>query len=165
LTVPAVAVKLPVVEPAATVTEAGTVKDALLSDTATEVLAAGAADNVTVQVDVAPDAIVTGEHCSLETVGETDVVEIPPLVPDAVTATPPGETAITLDIGIDTLALAVAARVTLMVAITPSLMPVLFIPLAMHRTTPVVGAHVRVLPVAVRADPAAAVTKVMSVEL
>jgi hypothetical protein len=52
-----------------------------------------------------------------------------------------------------------------MVAITPSLIPVLFIPLAMHRINPVAGAHVRVLPVAVRADPAAAVTKVMSVEL
>jgi hypothetical protein len=68
LTVPAVAVKLPVVDPAATVTEAGTVSTALLSETATEVLAVGAADNVTLQVEVAPDAIEVGEHCSDETV-------------------------------------------------------------------------------------------------
>jgi hypothetical protein len=74
LTVPAVAVKLPVVDPAATVTEAGTVSAALLSETATEVLAVGAADNVTVQVDVAPDAIEEGEHCSDDTVIAGDVI-------------------------------------------------------------------------------------------
>jgi hypothetical protein len=75
VTVPAVAVKLPVVEPAATVTEAGTVSAALLSETATEVLAAGAPpDNVTVQVDVAPDAIEAGEHCSNDTVIASGVI-------------------------------------------------------------------------------------------
>jgi hypothetical protein len=74
VTVPAVTVKLPVVEPAATATEAGTVSAALLSETATEVLAAGAADNVTVQVDVAPDAIEGGEHCSDDTVIAVDVI-------------------------------------------------------------------------------------------
>ena len=59
--VPAVAVKVVLEEPAATVTEAGTVRAATLleSDTA----AAGtrcAADNVTVQVEVAPAARLAG---------------------------------------------------------------------------------------------------------
>lgn len=51
--VPAVAVKLPVVAPAATVTEAGTVNRALLLESGTLTPPAGAApDKVTVQVEV-----------------------------------------------------------------------------------------------------------------
>jgi hypothetical protein len=53
--VPAVAVKVPVVAPAATVTEAGAVKSPLLLETETEAPPDGAAaDRVTVQVDVPP---------------------------------------------------------------------------------------------------------------
>lgn len=73
VTDPAVAVKLPVVEPAATVTEAGTVRAALLPETVTGVLAVAAADKVTVQGDVVPEAIVAGEHCSPERTGGVGV--------------------------------------------------------------------------------------------
>jgi hypothetical protein len=64
VTDPAVAVKLAVVEPAATVTEAGTASAALLSEIVTAVPAVGAADNVTVQVEVPPDTTAVGAHCS-----------------------------------------------------------------------------------------------------
>jgi hypothetical protein len=74
-TVPAVAVKLAVVAPEATVTEAGTGSAALLDESPTEVPpAAAACDNVTVQVEVAPDTTDFGEHCSPLTV----VVTVPP---------------------------------------------------------------------------------------
>jgi len=67
-TVPAVAVKLAVVAPAATVTDPGTGKAALLEESATADPPAGAAwDKLTVQVEVFPDAIADGEHCRLET--------------------------------------------------------------------------------------------------
>ncbi len=53
--VPAVAVNVLLVDPAATVTEAGTVSCALLLDSVTDAPPAGAAcDNVTVHVDVPP---------------------------------------------------------------------------------------------------------------
>jgi hypothetical protein len=60
--VPAVATKLPVAAPAATVTEAGVVSKLLLSETVTTVLLDGACDSVTVHVDVPPDVIEVGEH-------------------------------------------------------------------------------------------------------
>ena len=69
MTEPAVAVKLAVDAPAATVTEAGVVNAELLSETVTaEPPVGAAADSVTVQVDVAPEAMLVGEHASLETV-------------------------------------------------------------------------------------------------
>ena len=55
---------------AATVTDAGTVSAALLSESATVAPPVGAAlVRVTVQVAVELEAIVVGEHCKLETVG------------------------------------------------------------------------------------------------
>jgi len=64
-----VAVKLAVVEPAATVTEVGTVSAALLSESATLEPPVGAAcDNVTVQVALPPELTVAGVHCSADTV-------------------------------------------------------------------------------------------------
>ena len=69
-TVPAVAVKLVVVAPAPTVTEAGTPSAALLEDSPTEAPPVNAAEvNVTVQVDVAPDATEFGAHDTPETAG------------------------------------------------------------------------------------------------
>ena len=59
---PAVAVKVAVVDPAATVTEAGTVSRALLSDIVTVVTAVAAFDNVTVQVLLADEFRLEGEH-------------------------------------------------------------------------------------------------------
>jgi hypothetical protein len=55
-------VKVAVFEPNVTVTEAGTVNALLLSDSDTEVLAVAVCASVTVQVEVAPDATVVGEH-------------------------------------------------------------------------------------------------------
>jgi hypothetical protein len=70
ITVAAVAVKFDVVAPDATVTEDGTLRYELLSETATATPPAGAVrERVTVQVEVAPDAIDVGEHCNIETVG------------------------------------------------------------------------------------------------
>ena len=61
--VPAVAVKVAVVELAGTETDAGTVRDVLFDDSVTEVAALKEAfDNVTVQVLVALEARVAGEH-------------------------------------------------------------------------------------------------------
>jgi hypothetical protein len=81
-TVPAVAVKLAVVEPAATVTEVGTVSAVLLFETATLEPPVGAAnDSVTVHVDPWPDVSVAGTHWSAETVGSTLIVPPVPETP------------------------------------------------------------------------------------
>ena len=65
--VPAVAVKVAVVELAGTETDAGTVRDVLFDDSVTEVVALKEAfDNVTVQVLVALEARVVGEHWTEE---------------------------------------------------------------------------------------------------
>jgi len=72
VTVPAFAVKVPLVAPAAIVTDAGTVSAALFEDNATEEPPVGAAfDSVTVHDEVAPGAIEAGAHCSAETVTVT----------------------------------------------------------------------------------------------
>ena len=69
--------KLVVVAPAATVTEAGAVSAALFEDSPTEVPpAAAACDNVTVHVEVPADATEAGEHWIPVTV----VVTVPPPV-------------------------------------------------------------------------------------
>ena len=56
--------KVAVVAPEATVTDAGTVSRALLSDTVTVVAAVGALDSVTVQVLLADEFKLVGEHAS-----------------------------------------------------------------------------------------------------
>jgi hypothetical protein len=61
--VPAVAMKVAVVALAATVSDAGTVKAVLLSESATSVPPVGAgSESVTVQVDDVPDVRVAGVH-------------------------------------------------------------------------------------------------------
>ena len=62
--VPAVAVKVAVVELAATVTDAGTVRSALFPDTVTVVAAVGAFDSVTVQVLLAEEFRLVGVHAN-----------------------------------------------------------------------------------------------------
>ena len=75
--------KFAVAAPAVTVTEAGTVKAALFEESPTVAPPVSAAeDNVTVQVDVAPDATEFGEHDKLESVGTggvtvTEAVALP----------------------------------------------------------------------------------------
>ena len=62
--VPAVAVNVAVVELAATVTDAGTVSNALLSDTVTVVAAVAAFDSVIVHVLLADELTLVGVHTS-----------------------------------------------------------------------------------------------------
>jgi hypothetical protein len=91
-TVPAVAVKFAVVVPAATITEAGTVSAALLEESPTEAPPVSAAeDNVTVQVELAPDVTELGAHDKFESVGTggvtvTEAVALPFNVAVTVTA-------------------------------------------------------------------------------
>jgi hypothetical protein len=67
-------VKLPVVAPAATVTDAGTVNAALFEEIATDAPPARAAfASVTVQVDVPPETTDAGVHASAVTVEGTGV--------------------------------------------------------------------------------------------
>ncbi len=73
-----------VVAPERTVTDAGTVRAALLADRATAVPPTGAAEEiVTVQVELAPEIRLVGEHCRPEIVGSegvtvtTAVLEVP----------------------------------------------------------------------------------------
>ena len=69
-TLPAVAVKLAVVAPAATVTEAGTVRAALFEESPAEAPPVKAArDRVTVQVEVPPNVTELGEQDKPETAG------------------------------------------------------------------------------------------------
>ena len=63
VTVDAVAVNVTVVDPADTVTFAGTVRALLSAEIATGVPAVGADDNVTIQFELAPETTVVGEHC------------------------------------------------------------------------------------------------------
>ena len=65
---PAVAVKVAVVEPASTVTEIGVVRSTLLLDSATTAPPAGAAlESVTVQVVPPPDPRMVGLHANADT--------------------------------------------------------------------------------------------------
>jgi hypothetical protein len=67
VTEPAVALNFAVVEPAATVTDDGVVSAELLSETVTvKPLLGAAADRVTVQVELEPEAMLVGEHCKPE---------------------------------------------------------------------------------------------------
>ncbi len=70
VTVPTVAMKVVVRPPAATVTEAGMIRAGLLADKITATPPLGAPEEiVTVQVELAPEAKLAGEHCRLEIVG------------------------------------------------------------------------------------------------
>ena len=82
-TVPAVAVNAAVVPPAATVTEAGTLRKVLSSETETGRPPVGAAlFRVTVQVAVAPDSTLAGEQVSVDgTAGATRVSEALAVLP------------------------------------------------------------------------------------
>jgi hypothetical protein len=63
-------VKFALLAPDGTVIEDGTLSAELLSEIATEAPPVDAArERLTVQVDVAPEAIEAGEHCNAETVG------------------------------------------------------------------------------------------------
>ena len=157
------AVKLAVVAPAATVTDAGTVSEALLTESAT--VPPVVCDTVTVQVEVPPDCTVDGVHCSDETVVAGCVtVTVPPL-PVIPRFVPSGNAAIALVIGIDS-TLPVAAKETLTVATatTPLAIAVEFIPETRQRIAPALGAQLSDLLAAVNAGPADIVKEVISLD-
>src|SRR3954451_14048893 len=86
------AVKLALVDPEATVTEAGTVTAALLSASVTGVPPVGAAAlNVTVQVELAGAITDAGEQLTVLMVGCHPCTVIVPAVPDNVLGPPAGK--------------------------------------------------------------------------
>ncbi len=91
ITLPAVAVNVAFVAPAATITLEGTANAALLLESATEEPPAGApAESVTVHVDVRPEATVEGVQTRLVIVGKTGVTVT------AAEAEPPFNVAVTV---------------------------------------------------------------------
>ena len=97
-----------VVALAATVTEVGSVKTVLLSESATVApFAEAACDNVTVQVELAPETTVAGAHCTDETAicGGVTVMEV-------VIELPPSDT-VTGSLWLEVTVVAVAVKVAL----------------------------------------------------
>lgn len=119
--VPAVAVKVAVVAPEATVTEAGTLTAALLLESDTTAPPVGAACViVTVQVDVLPELTVAGlQPTLLRLVVEPPLTAILPPVPVAEMAAPLAAPAETLVTPMFTVPDAVPDRVTFTTATTP----------------------------------------------
>ncbi len=84
LTEPAWALNVAVLAPERTVTDAGTVRAGLLAERLTAIpLPEAAAEIVTVQVELAPEITVLGEHCKPEmvTAGDVTVTTAVPEVP------------------------------------------------------------------------------------
>ena len=168
---PAVAVKVAEVEPAGTVTEAATGSIVLLLDKDTTVLPLGAAwANVTVQVDLALEVRLVGEHCSDDKAGSQFVTVIAPEVAAMVSADPLamadpfGKAAAVLLTAMGTVAPLVAGdRVTVTVATTQLPIVESFIPSVRHVTEPLTELQVRVLPAVASAGPAVTTTEVASV--
>jgi hypothetical protein len=80
-TTPAEAVNAAVEAPGCTVTETGTVTKGLFEESATiDPLAAAGAEIVTVQAEVAPEAMVAGEHVRLDTVVAVTVNDVAAVV-------------------------------------------------------------------------------------
>ena len=142
MTVPAVTLNVPVVAPAATVTEAGVVRYELLSD------------SVTVQLDVPPDVTLVGEQDRPDTVGAAATTEMLPPVPLIETDEPSEEAPIKLLSVIGTVTPLLAATWTVTMAITPLLNWLSFRPLARQVSDPVLALQVTVLLAAVETAPA-----------
>jgi len=163
--VPAFAVKLAVVAPAATVTEAGTVSAVvLLSERLTTVPPLGAVvESVTVQVDVDPDVTLAGAQLSVDAEMRETTLIAPP-VPETLREVPFAKTPITLLIGkLSRLSGPVGESVAEITATTPLPMALVFTPVARHVIAPTPVTQLSVLPAAVSADPAIALREVISV--
>ena len=141
----AAALKLAVVAPAATVTEGGTARAGLLSDTPTTVPPLGAAcDKVTVQVTFPGGVSELGVHVRPVSVGDAChpwTVMVPPL-PETATALPSPKDPIVLptEMGTDPLLVA-EASVAVTTATTPLPITVEFIPVAKQIVDPVPVLH------------------------
>ena len=157
VTAPADAVKLVWVAPAGTVTDVSADRTVeLFEEIPTEVPPVNAADvRVTVQLVVPPEATGFGEHDKLETAGLTVIVPPTPVIAVHV---PSGRAPITLATGTATELLAVVAMFAVIVATIPLPIAVPFIPVTTQVRDVLVGLQFRVLPEAVSAGPAAAVS-------
>ena len=155
MTVAAVTLNVPVVAPAAAVTDAGVVRYELLSDSVTLAPPAGAApDSVTVQLDVPPDVTLVGEQDRPDTVGAAATTEMLPPVPLIETDEPSEEAPIKLLSVIGTVTPLLAATWTVTMAITPLLNWLSFRPLARQVSDPALALQVTVLLAAVETAPA-----------
>jgi hypothetical protein len=164
VTDPAVAVKFAVVAPAATVTEAGVVRAALLSVIVTTEPPAGAArDRVTVQVELAPEATLAGEHRRFEIVGSVGGTAMVPLVPETAKEVPSVSAPRRLPSASGTVEWLVAESVIETTATTPLPIALAFIPEATHNADPLAVLQLMVFPEVVRAGPAAKLMAVTSV--
>jgi len=157
-----VAVKVAVVEPAATATEAGTVRALLLLDSATVRPPLGAAtETVTVHVDEAPEVTVAGWQLSAETVSPTamepPVAVMASKLPSAATATA------LLMASVSSVSVLELETVAVTTARTPLPIVLAFGPEARQVTDPVLEAQFSVLLTAVRAGPAARLIETISV--
>lgn len=165
LTEPAVAVKLALLDPAATITVLGTVSAALFEESATVAPPlAAAAEIVTVHEAAPPDATVDGEHCNDEGVicaGAVGVT-VPP-DPDTAAEVPSGRTPMTPLRGSEMLeADPVAVSVTFRTATTPELIADEFMPEVRHTILPPDALQLSDFPAAERAAPAEALTEATS---
>ena len=161
---PAVAAKVAEVEAAGTVTAGVTGSAALLLDKDTEAPPLGAAwASVTVQVDLAPEVKLVGEHCSEDNAGSQFVTVIAPEVADSASADPFANAAAGLLTVIGTVEPLVAGeRVTVAVATRPLPIVESVAPIAMHVTDPLAELQVRVLPALPSAAPGATTTELTS---
>ena len=162
--VPAVAVKVADVDPAGIVTDAATGSVALLLDRDTAVPPVGAAwASATVQVDLAPEVRLVGEHSSEDKAGSQFVTVIAPEVAVSASADPFANAAFGLLTVMGTVApLVVEARVTVSVASTPLPIVESVAPTATQVTEPLVGLQVRVLLALPTAAPGATATDLTS---
>ena len=161
---PVVALKLAVLAPAATVTEAGTVKAAMLLERVMIAPPVGAAPlRVTVQAEVELEPKEVGEQVKLEIVPVAGAkTEIEPPVPEIAVPIPVGDDpAVPVMVRGATVPLAAVPSVTVAVATVPLPITVAFMPLATQVTDPLAAPQDTVLPAAVRAGPAAKLMEAM----
>jgi hypothetical protein len=149
-TVPAVAVKVAVVAPLATVSEAGTDRAALLSESVTAAPPdAAACDKVTVQVEVPPDVTVAGAHWTPLTFVTAPITLIVPPVPAIFALLPSGRAPTILLIAIPSaVAVLVEESVAETTAITPLGIVVVLGPIARQVSEPVPDTQLSALPAA-----------------
>lgn len=147
---PAVAVNVPVFEPAAIVREAGTVMLPVDPSVTAAPPDPAAALSVTVQVVSAPGPRAVGLQVVEVIVGRAVATTMEPPLPVIVTALPAGSEPNELLTAMVVVPETVAERLATM----PLPIAVVFMPLAMQLYPPARGEHVNVLPAAVSAGPA-----------
>lgn len=133
---PATALKLTEVDPAGTVTEAGTLNAVLFVESVTVAFPLGAgAESVSVQVAVEPAANVPGEHSKLAMPADKTVIV--PAVPATTAGIPAGNAPMSPVIEIGTTdPLAAVPSVTVAVATVPLPIGLAFMPAATQETDP-----------------------------